>query len=998
VVNLHYILSKASVRTRPSVLWCYKNELGFSSHKKKRIQQIKNLKKKGLLDPEKDDPFELFVASTKIRYCYYKDSHKILGNTFGMLVLQDFEAITPNILARTIETVEGGGLVILLLKDMASLRQMYSMSMDIHSRFRTEAHQDIVARFNERFILSLGGCKHCLAVDDELNILPITDSIRNIKPVHIGMSEDGSHHDTPKERELRSLKDSLKETQPVGALVEQARTVDQARAILTFVEAISEKTLRSTVALTAARGRGKSAALGICMSAAIAYGYSNIFVTSPTPENLNTLFEFIFKGFDALGYKKHIDYEAIESTNPDFHGAIVRVNVFRDHRQTIAYILPNDYPKLAQAELLVIDEAAAIPMPVVKSLLGPYLVFMASTINGYEGTGRSLSLKLISDLRNQSHKSQSSGGGRVLREVTLEEPIRYAEGDPVEAWLHDLLCLNVGTSIISAVSCPHPSSCELYAVNRDTLFSGHAASEAFLQKMMALYVASHYRNTPNDLQLMSDAPAHQLFVLLGPIDPKADCLPDILCVVQLCLEGEISKESVMASLSRGQRAAGDLIPWTIASQFQDDEFARLSGARVVRIAAHPDMQRMGYGSRALELLRQYYEGEFQLLDTDEKLSKKKKKQKQTAEDTAGSQENGESSLLTEELAPTSRPRELLTKLKDRPPEHLHWLGSSFGVTPKLYNYWKKGGYLPVYLRLTKNELTGEHTCIMLRSLSTNDCNDSWLAALHEDFRQRFIPLLGYDFRSFPLELGLEILNPRISGKEHPAEVTPLALEELRTSFSPYDLRRLESYADSLVDYHMILDMVPTLAKLYFTNRTNVAVSYSQAAILLALGLQHRGIDNLDGALESLKSNQILALFNKTVRKLSEALKAIEHADMALTMPKGGTRDLSRIGSAEDAPAMGSMDAELEAGGKEVQADMRAKAAAMIQELDLDKYAIAGDDAQWDQALAGVKSGDTLNSLSVASVSGKKKNLVKRERSASKPVSTPGSGKKQKKRP
>ena len=69
-----------------------------------------------------------------------------------------------------------------------------------------------------------------------------------------------------------------------------------------------------------------------------------------------------------------------------------------------------------------------------------------------------------------------------------------------------------------------------------------------------------------------------------------------------------------------------------------------------------------------------------------------------------------------------------------------------------------------------------------------------------------------------------------------------------------------------------------------------------------------------------------------------------------------------------------------------------------QELDLDKYAIAGDDAQWDQALAGVKSGDTLNSLSVASVSGKKKNLVKRERSASKPVSTPGSGKKQKKRP
>ena len=44
------------------------------------------------------------------------------------------------------------------------------------------------------------------------------------------------------------------------------------------------------------------------------------------------------------------------------------------------------------------------------------------------------------------------------------------------------------------------------------------ASEAFLQRMMSLYVASHYRNTPNDLILMSDAPAHHLFALLGPVE------------------------------------------------------------------------------------------------------------------------------------------------------------------------------------------------------------------------------------------------------------------------------------------------------------------------------------------------------------------------------------------------------------------------------------------------------------------------------------------------
>ena len=42
--------------------------------------------------------------------------------------------------------------------------------------------------------------------------------------------------------------------------------------------------------------------------------------------------------------------------------------------------------------------------------------------------------------------------------------------------------------------------------------------------MMALYVASHYRNAPNDLILMSDAPAHHLFALLGPLDEsKVSC-------------------------------------------------------------------------------------------------------------------------------------------------------------------------------------------------------------------------------------------------------------------------------------------------------------------------------------------------------------------------------------------------------------------------------------------------------------------------------------------
>jgi N-acetyltransferase 10 len=65
-------------------------------------------------------------------------------------MLQDFEALTPNLLARTIETVEGGGIVVLLLRSVDSLKQLYTLSMDVHERYRTEAHKDVVGRFNER--------------------------------------------------------------------------------------------------------------------------------------------------------------------------------------------------------------------------------------------------------------------------------------------------------------------------------------------------------------------------------------------------------------------------------------------------------------------------------------------------------------------------------------------------------------------------------------------------------------------------------------------------------------------------------------------------------------------------------------------------------------------------------------------------------------------------------------------------------------------------------
>ena len=168
------LVSKARVKAAPRVLWCYKNELEISSSKKKRVKQIKKLESKGNLAKDEIDQIELFMSSKDIRYCFYKDSHQILGQTFGMCVLQDFESVTPNVLCRAMETVEGGGAIVMLFNTLTSLKQLYSISMDVHNRFRTEAHKIVQPRFNERFILSLSNCKSCIAIDDELNILPLT--------------------------------------------------------------------------------------------------------------------------------------------------------------------------------------------------------------------------------------------------------------------------------------------------------------------------------------------------------------------------------------------------------------------------------------------------------------------------------------------------------------------------------------------------------------------------------------------------------------------------------------------------------------------------------------------------------------------------------------------------------------------------------------------------------------------------------------------------------
>ncbi|KAM3172653.1 hypothetical protein ACTXT7_014091, partial [Hymenolepis weldensis] len=433
------------------ILWCYKKELSFSTHRKRNLKLLNKRRKAGVLS--EGTVFEQFVCSSDIRWCYYSETNKILGQTFDMCILQDFEALTPNTLARTIETVSGGGVVVFLLKSMNSLQQLCTMAMDVHARYRTEAHTDVVCRFNERFLLSLSQNTRCIVMDDKWNILPISKKV--IKGIDNIPSKEHVGYISKEKAELAKLKLLLTEDESYfSLLVNLCKTLDQAKSLLQFCSALidvtnpfeknksskmssltdhisgfdsatrdvitkfSESGIKRTniqkaassavVVMTAGRGRGKSAALGLGLAAAFDAGLPNMCVTAPSPENLLTLMQFVLLGLKALGYEEHVDYTVHRSTDPEHNKAVVKIEVTRRmYRQSLVYLQPWEAASTGgwQPDLVCIDEAAAIPLPTVRQMInGPKLVFMASTINGYEGTGRSLSVKLIEQLRNECQK------------------------------------------------------------------------------------------------------------------------------------------------------------------------------------------------------------------------------------------------------------------------------------------------------------------------------------------------------------------------------------------------------------------------------------------------------------------------------------------------------------------------------------------------------------------------------------------------------------------
>ncbi|GBE59212.1 ATPase domain containing protein [Babesia ovata] len=844
VSNLHYLHQRVS-GNKARVLWCYKKSLEMSSHHRKRHKLQKKLAYRGLYDEATEDPYELFLRTTEIRYCYYKESQKVLGQTFGFLVLQDFEALTPNVLCRTVETVQGGGVIVLLLHTMSSLNQLYEISMDIHAKLVSHGHSTIEPRFVKRFIYSLASARNTIVVDDELNVLPIA------KMTLSDLTKSRSDKKLSKlQLSLSSSEEDALEMKILTKISTLCIKHGQLKALITLFNAVSkgaeiQQRLNITTIISA-RGRGKSATIGLFLSSALNMGFRNILIVAPAVENVQTLYSFLESGLQLLGTP---DNSKVVVSRKDGYVECLTLTVrgstcvkFVESSTIDPKVGANNY----LFDILIIEEAASIPLPIVESLCKKGIVIISSTVGGYEGTGRSLSLKLIERFRNTIPDA--------LTEITLKEPIRYSKNDSIENWLNGVLCL--GTPVDDPkerTTLPPPSKCQLYVVNRDVLFSYHSKAESFLNSITAVLSSSHYRNSPDDLLLLSDAPAHKLFVLMAPgldsenQDSVSALESRVFCVLHVAIEGRISKLVAKEAVAQGTtKKSGDLIPWTLTQNFCSEDFCQLLGVRIVRIAVPQALQNMGYGSECLSQFINCVNG-------------------------AVNQVPASDSLLV--------PVDPAAGLEDGA-EKVDYVGTCFGLNSQLLKYWIKQSFKPVYCRQVPNEATGEFSIILLRATDTatsapdsEDSQKEWLSEFCSDFSRRLLGLSGSCWRSLPATLVLMLLT---ASSEHIKAHDDKTLLEVFTSF---DLGRLERYSAQLAEFTLVTDLLPIMCRFVFEKKVDISLSYLQCAILLGIGCQGKSPMALSQEL-NMPLNQTMALLHKSVSKFSKKLSLLEKEQVA----------------------------------------------------------------------------------------------------------------------
>ncbi len=336
-------------------------------------------------------------------------------------------------------------------------------------------------------------------------------------------------------------------------------TEEQGEAIAAVTKVVNGHRRRPLV-LTADRGRGKTALLGMAAAELLKSGKQHILVTAPSPASIQTLL---------LHAHQQLAESKLGKTSVRWHDAIIE------------FIAPDAILQSQPAtDLLIVDEAAAIPASMLEQYLINYsrLVF-SSTVHGYEGTGRGFALRFYKTL------DRLAPGWRAS---TLERPVRWAENDVVEQFSFAALLLDAEPVDSQTMSAAEKKQLIFETLEQQQLLN----DESLLRQVFGLMALAHYRTRPTDVQMLLDHTDMQVSVLRY----QGNVVATLWTIAESALDGQLAQHVYDGT----RRLKGHLLPQSLLVHAGIEDAGQYHYQRISRIAVHPDCQQRGWGHLLLQ--------------------------------------------------------------------------------------------------------------------------------------------------------------------------------------------------------------------------------------------------------------------------------------------------------------------------------------------------------------------------------------------------------------
>ncbi|MGV6857689.1 MAG: tRNA(Met) cytidine acetyltransferase TmcA [bacterium] len=463
-------------------------------------------------------------------YLPFAKAKTLLGSERDLVVFDAWAGFDPNAFGIASGILKGGGIFLLLcppLNEWPGFR-------DPQYR-RIQVWPNDPATLQGAFLQRLSSL---VREASEITVIEAAGGVRPFEPVLETVRAQA--HDEPVETPFASY--------------------DQQKAVSQMVHVVKGHRRRPLV-LTADRGRGKSSAMGMAAAQLLLGGIGRVTVTAPSFEAVKPLFVWA---------------ETLLKDVVSVTGAGTRLYFDKGE---LVFVPPDELVlELPPSGMVMVDEAAAIPVAILEGLLRHYsrLAF-ATTVHGYEGTGRGFSVRFKSRLDELTPQ---------WRDLEMRQPVRWADDDPLEAFTSRALLLDAEPAQL--VTEEQWGEVEFSWVDGQTL----ARDESRLRELFGLLVLAHYQTSPLDLRHLLDGPNIQVCI--------ASLASRVVGAVMVATEGGFDTSLAEGIFNGERRPQGHLLPQTLLVNGGGSGAGALRCLRVVRIAVLPSLQRQGTGKRLLE--------------------------------------------------------------------------------------------------------------------------------------------------------------------------------------------------------------------------------------------------------------------------------------------------------------------------------------------------------------------------------------------------------------